>query len=219
MNFLSPYLIVNGAFEGVLAGSGIIFLTLFLFSIFSGRGFCGWICPMGGLNELLYKINNRRVTSNGMKLVKFILWGIWCCSILGGFIYSGGIRMIKMLYMTESGVSVDTPVKYITYYGVILLFLIISIIGGRRASCHSICWIAPFMILGKKLSDRIRIPRLRVQATKEACIHCNKCSNVCPMSIAVMEESDKSFRNHDDCILCGMCIDHCPKKYFSYKVN
>lgn len=219
MNFLSPYLIVNGAFEGVLAGSGITFLSLFLFSLITGRLFCGWLCPMGGLNEALLRVNNKRVTSKGMKVAKYIIWGIWGISIIGGFIFSGGIKAIKILYMTESGISIDAPIKYITYYGVIMIFLLISILGGRRASCHCICWIAPFMIFGKKLSDLIGLPRLHVQASKGCCIHCNKCTNVCPMSIPVMEEDDQTFLRNDDCIQCGMCVDHCPKKCFSYQFN
>lgn len=217
MNFLSPYLIINGAFEGVLTGSGIMFVFLFLFSMITGRLFCGWLCPMGGLNDILFSVNRKRITAKAMKISKFIIWGIWLMALIGGFIFAGGIKMINMLYMTDTGISVDEPLKYVIYYGVILLFAIISVIAGRRASCHSICWISPFMIIGKKLSDFLRLPRLRVKAEKSNCIHCNKCTGVCPMSIGVMEESDAKFAKNDDCISCGMCLDTCPKKCFTYR--
>lgn len=217
MNYLSPYLIVNGAFEGVLAGSAIMFISLFLFSMFTGRLFCGWICPMGGLNESLIGVNGKRITSKGVKRIKFFIWGIWFVSIFGGFLFAGGLKGINMFYMTDKGISVDEPLKYIIYYFVILLFAVISILVGRRASCHTVCWIAPFMIFGKRISYLLKLPRYKVQATKEQCIHCNKCTQACPMSIDVMQESDVEFSKNDDCILCGRCIDSCPKKCFSFQ--
>ncbi len=219
MNFLSPYLIVNGAFEGVLAGSAIAFLAQFLFSMITGRLFCGWLCPMAGLSETLTGVNGKRVTSRSVKRMKFIIWAVWLCSIIGGFITAGGIKVFNPLYMTESGISVDEPMKYITYYGVILIFLLICVFAGRRASCHTICWMAPFMILGKKLSDLLHLPRLKVRSNKEACIKCKKCIEVCPMSIEVMNIPDDRFHKTDDCILCGMCVDHCPKHCFSYRIK
>lgn len=219
MNFLSPYLIVNGAFEGVLSGSAIVFIGLFLTSLFTGRLFCGWLCPMGGMNECLLLVNRKRVTSKGLKRTKFIIWGIWLTAIISGFVVASGIVKADFLYMTETGISVDQPVKYVIYYGIIILFATISIIAGRRGSCHAICWISPFMIVGKKLSDAIKLPRLKINASKENCIHCNKCTGVCPMSIDVMQEPDHKITKHDDCILCGMCVDACPKKCLSYQFN
>ncbi|HWT74423.1 MAG TPA: 4Fe-4S dicluster domain-containing protein, partial [Mobilitalea sp.] len=81
----------------------------------------------------------------------------------------------------------------------------------------TICWISPFLIVGKKLADAIRLPRLKVKSSKENCIYCNKCTGACPMSIDVMQEPDPKFSKQDNCILCGMCIDTCPKQCFSYQ--
>lgn len=44
--YFSPYLIVMGAITGIVTGSFIIFLLQFIFSLFSGRAFCGYICPL-----------------------------------------------------------------------------------------------------------------------------------------------------------------------------
>lgn len=45
--YMSPYLIIQGAMEGIVSGSFIIFVCMLLGSIFFGRIFCGWLCPMG----------------------------------------------------------------------------------------------------------------------------------------------------------------------------
>ena len=52
MNYLSPYLIINGSFEGVLAGCALLFIGQFVTSLLFGRAFCGWVCPVGGLQEI-----------------------------------------------------------------------------------------------------------------------------------------------------------------------
>jgi hypothetical protein len=76
-------------------------------------------------------VNPKRITGKGVKI-----WAVWLLSILGGFVFAGGLRLVNPLYMSETGISVDEPLKYITYYGVILLFAVISVLAGRRASCH-----------------------------------------------------------------------------------
>lgn len=45
--YMSPYLIIQGAMEGIVSGSFIVFVCMLLGSIFFGRIFCGWLCPMG----------------------------------------------------------------------------------------------------------------------------------------------------------------------------
>ena len=50
--YFSPYLIIMGAAEGIIVGSLIVFASLFVFSLFLGRAFCGWVCPAGATQEL-----------------------------------------------------------------------------------------------------------------------------------------------------------------------
>lgn len=47
--YMSPYLIIQGATKGIVTGSFIVFLLMLLGALFFGRLFCGWICPMGGM--------------------------------------------------------------------------------------------------------------------------------------------------------------------------
>ena len=44
--YMSPYLIIQGAMEGIVTGSFIVFVCMLSGSIFLGRVFCGWLCPM-----------------------------------------------------------------------------------------------------------------------------------------------------------------------------
>jgi|GEM_PF-2570783 len=59
LNFLSPYLIVMGAAEGVITGSFLLFGALFIGTLFLGRLWCGWVCPGAGMARLAAPINAR----------------------------------------------------------------------------------------------------------------------------------------------------------------
>lgn len=217
LNFLSPYLIISASFEGVVAGSALMFAGLLISSIFLGRLFCGWLCPGGGLNDILTTVNGKPVTDRKIRWIKIVIWVIWLATIILGFIGSGGIQRIDPLYMTENGISVDMPIKYIVYYGVIFIFMAISLIAGRRGSCHAICWMAPFMMIGQKFGDWLRLPRLHIESSSENCIRCERCIKQCPMSIPVMTRLGQPLEKHVDCALCGECVDICPKDCLHYR--
>ena len=55
MNYLSPYVIIDGASQGVVNGSLILFALMFVSALFVGRLWCGWICPAGGLGRDLFR--------------------------------------------------------------------------------------------------------------------------------------------------------------------
>jgi hypothetical protein len=47
INYFSPYVIVDGASQGIVNGSFISFALMFLSALFLGRLWCGWACPAG----------------------------------------------------------------------------------------------------------------------------------------------------------------------------
>lgn len=57
--YMSPYLILQGVMEGIVSGSFIVFVCMLLGSVFLGRIFCGWLCPMGGMQECLFSVNEK----------------------------------------------------------------------------------------------------------------------------------------------------------------
>lgn len=55
--FFSPILSVYAASQGMLIGSSIVFILLFVFSLVSGRAYCGFACPTGALQEWCFAVN------------------------------------------------------------------------------------------------------------------------------------------------------------------
>ena len=63
MNYLSPYVIIDGAANGILNASVVMFGLMFVSSLFLGRLWCGWVCLAGGLQEFVEPVNNKPVVS------------------------------------------------------------------------------------------------------------------------------------------------------------
>lgn len=210
LNYFSPYLVVQGGFEGVLSGSGVLFAGLFLFSLFFGRAFCGWLCPAGALQDICAGIVSRPAGKR-QNLVKFFLWVPWLAAILSGFISAGGLRRIDVVYSTDYGISVSAPAGYIVYFSVVALVLVLALTLGRRSFCHCACWMAPFMIAGNFVKEKLRIPALRLRSDPGRCVGCGSCDRHCPMSLPVSGLVKKGDMFHPECVLCGACADCCPQ--------
>lgn len=217
MNFLSPYVSIDGAMAGVLSGSALMFFALFLSGLFFGRAWCGWVCPAAGLSELCMLVNPKPVNIKKLRAVRYSIFAVWFAVLVTGFVLAGGIRGIDPLRLTESGISVDAPAKYIVYYFVVGLFFVLSIAIGRRGACHAVCWMSPFLTAGMWLGQKLRLPQIRVYADAEKCVGCRLCNQKCPMSIDVCAQAKLGGVRAYDCILCGECVDACPKGVFSYR--
>ena len=123
---------------------------------------------------------------------------------------------IQPLYNMDTFVSVDSPPMYIVYYFVLAAIIVPSLAVGRRTMCHSFCWMAPFMILGRKLRNLARWPSLRLEAQTDRWTACGTCTRNCPMSLEVQEMVEKQRMENAECILCGQCVDGCPQEAIRY---
>lgn len=208
--YMSPYLIIDATLKGIISGSFILFSLQFLSAVFLGRAFCGWVCPAGGAQETIISVNNRRVTKGN--IIKWIIWVPWVTTILFIAVKNGGYSEFNPFYQTKFGLSIDNVYALITYLLVLLLIVTPSFIAGRRAFCHQICWMAPFLILGRKLRNIIKIPSLQLNSVPENCLHCHRCTSVCSMSLDVETMVANKQMENKECILCCECVDHCNNK-------
>lgn len=216
--YFSPYLIIQAAFEGIIAGSFIIFTLMLLSSLFLGRAFCGWLCPAGGIQEAAFMVNSKPNKGGIRKLIKYAIWLPWVITIALLLMNAGGIKKVDVLYQTWHGISVSNPTVYIIYYGVVFLIVILSYISGKRSFCHTVCWMAPFMVLGNLIRNKLHIPGLKLQTNSENCIKCGKCTSNCTMSLNVQNlVNNQKLAQNIDCILCGECVDICPKNVIHFK--
>lgn len=217
--YFSPALIITAALEGIINGSFIVFVLLFVASLFLGRIFCAYLCPAGGLQECLLAAQGKPTQRSWKYRIKYFIWAVWILAIVVCYVHSGGVRGIDFYYETEHGISVMQPQAYIIYYGILLLIVVPALTAGKRGFCHYFCWMAPFMVLGAKLGRFLHLPQLHIAAKKDACIACKQCNKACPMSIDVQRPVPQGHIGDVECIQCGACIDSCPKKVLSYKMK
>jgi len=204
--YFSPALILQGASEGVINGSFIVFGLMFLSSLFVGRLWCGWACPAGALQEFGQPINDKPTPGGKFNWVKWIIWIPWI----------GLIAVLAILPLDGGG-----PPWFLIYYIIIALFLGLALIFGRRAGCHTVCWMAPFMIAGRWIRNRVRWPSLRLAAEPDKCSDCLSCTRTCPMSLDVNGMVQRADMENGECVLCGNCVDGCPKHaiHFSFSAG
>lgn len=120
--------------------------------------------------------------------------------------------------MTDHGISIAEIYSYIIYYGILILLFLPAMIHGRRAACHYICWMAPFMIIGGFVGRKLHLPQLHIEAKPKNCVSCKKCNQACPMGLDVenMVQAGKNA-SRSECVQCGACVDTCPQKVLSYQ--
>ena len=206
--YLSPVVIIRATLNGIINGSFIVFAILFITSLFLGRAYCGWVCPAAGCQEAIFLSRDKNVRKGDY--IKWIIWIPWISSIVIIAIKTGGYHEIDFFYETSHGLSIGNIQALITYF-IVLIFLIVlpSFVFGKRSFCHHVCWMAEFMIIGRKIRNRIGWHSLHLRPEPEKCNHCHTCINNCPMSLPVESMVSHRKMENAECILCGTCVDGC----------
>lgn len=217
--YFSPALVVMGSAQGIVTGSLIVFGLLFLSALVAGRGFCGWVCGPGWLQDACFGISDRSARGRRADWIKYLIWAPWIVSIALGAIRAGGYHEVQFGYMTNHGMSLGDPPSYIAFFSVLALIVTLSLTAGRRAFCHYACWMAPFMVLGTGLRNLLRLPGLRLHSDGGQCSHCGRCDRECPMSLAVQAMVEKQRMTNTECILCGKCVDGCPRRAIAFTMR
>lgn len=219
--YFSPAIILGGAAAGVVNASMIVFALMFVAALFVGRLWCGWVCPAGALQELAAPVNNGRV-SKKLDWIKWAIWVPWLGTIVVLAVRAGGLQTINPFHNLEGGVTFTLPTDgggppwYMIYYIVVILIAGLALLVGRRAACHTICWMAPFMILGRTIRNAVKWPSMRLAADAEKCVDCKRCTSVCLMSLDVHQMVRDGNTESTECILCGACADNCPKDVLTF---
>jgi polyferredoxin len=129
---------------------------------------------------------------------------------------AGGLKTVDLLYRTQNGIPILAVGGVAAFLGPVAIIIIVTLIFGKRGFCHTFCPIAVTLIIGREIRNLFRLPALHLEAEKELCTHCTKCSEACAMNLDVNTMVRKETMEHRECILCGSCVDTCPKGAISY---
>ena len=130
VNYLSPVLILAGASEGIITGSFIVFVLMFLSSLFFGRAYCGWVCPASGMQEATERFRTKKAKTGRGNIFRWIMWITWLGFMIFLFIKAGGVKSADFLYSTPQVVSIMDPIIVVVYLAVVLLVFVMTMIWG-----------------------------------------------------------------------------------------
>ena len=189
----------------------IAFLFFIVLAVIGNKLICGWACPFGALQELIYsipvlkRIKKRKLPFALTNTIRGSLFAIMLLFLFG--IVGGRKGMVIYHYLNPFNLF------YLDFETVsILLAIIFTLLGSfivYRPFCQLIC---PFGFISW-VAERFSIAHVCID--KEKCTQCGACITVCPLKAAEGRVRDKILPA--DCFSCARCLNVCPVDAIKYK--
>lgn len=198
--------------KGVLTAGALFFLILIGAGLIWGRLFCGWLCHIGQVYDLLVAGMNRW----GLKMRAFPLrFGPVAAAFVLGyyFVRDALVNRAEATFSVDWGATEPWELLPGWINGTALLLLVwvvLPLIMGARTFCRNIC---PWGIL---LGFTNRFAPYKVRRVGD-CTNCGACSPACPMDIDVSRRINVEFRvNSVACTNCLQCVAACPTEALAF---
>lgn len=213
-----------GSLQAVLGGrkhsfSYYIIGIMMLFGVVFGRLICGFLCPFGFIQDLLYRIKAPKIKihtqiDKPLRYLKYIVLLVpvillpifltnkfdmaqpyfcqWICPV--GTL-EGGIPLV----ITNKPLR-DMVGFLFNWKMSLLIFTVITSILIYRPFCKYVCPLGAFYSLFNKYSF------FQMNVDKLKCNGCRSCEKQCKMNVEITKEI-----NSMECIRCGECKSICPQ--------
>lgn len=190
----------NGAPAIVFA---IILVVALLFILLFGRIICGFFCPLGLFQDVLWKVSEKLHLPKIPRDEKFMkIINILNKVFLVFFICGIASMTVVSVFSPETLKGAKAPV---IVFVLMPVFMILLNSFARRFFCN-VCPIGSFI----GLFERLNIIRLKKDCS--ACTLCGACYEACPMRIKeIYTETEKTDVSSQMCMYCGECIKKCPE--------
>ncbi|WP_412479692.1 4Fe-4S binding protein [Azonexus sp. IMCC34839] len=211
------------------------FLAFFAFFFVLGKAFCGWVCPLGTLQEMIGRLGRRfgigirrlekddLVAARRVRPVKWLLLLglVFLLPLLTGLGVTPHALGNPYCDMCPSRIATTLLTGSTEQFALrlgdswsfalgatgnfLIGFMLIGGLALRQPFCR-ICPLLAFNTLFQRLS-----PCRLVKVRHANCGSCRVCSEACPMDIQEisLEEGRKAYT--EDCTLCGRCAEYCPQ--------
>ena len=206
--FISPVVALMAAADGTIAACTIVLAVLYILAIFLGRFWCGWLCPCGGMQDLIGMFSKKKAQRGTLDILKVYVFIFWFGAIVLLYIFAGGIPSINPYYLLDNGINGLFPGMFYVSLIFIAILATITAIYGSRSFCRYICPVGVLLNIGKKTGRKFGIPQLGVAFHSRSCTNCGRCTQSCPMGVRVVKP-DTFGTNSPNCINCFVCCDAC----------
>ena len=173
--------------------------AMILFTFIGNKIFCGWICPLGCLQEVIFML------SKIIKKIKF------------PFLITNSIRLsllaIFLLFIFLFRFNIYNLFKLFHWHPqrgpiVAMSIVVLASLLYYRPFCQFFCPAGLITWMFEQVSI------FRIQKNEEKCNSCNKCIKESPC-----DAIESIIHNHKiipDCFACGKCIESCPENALSF---
>jgi polyferredoxin len=209
-----------GSLQSVAAGikfqvSLYVIGFLMLIGTLTGRLVCGYLCPFGFFQELLYKIPSKKITIpkwlSYMKYVFLVLFVILLPALLTNeygfgtqyfckYICPAGTLEAGIPHALLNGAIRESLGWLFSWKLLILAGTIMLAVVSKRPFCRTVCPLGAIYSLFNPISF------FKLKVDNHSCSKCGKCKSKCPVDISIYENP-----NSMECVRCGECKKTCPQ--------
>jgi len=216
-----------GALQNAFADSGkrapyYMLGIIMLYGVLLGRWICGWLCPFGFVQELLYKIKTPKMKKNFvtriLSYLKYVILALFVVVLPLIYMFRDFPLPAFCKYICPAGtlggavgllINPENADKFgmlgplFTWKFILMVSIIVGSVFIYRMFCRFLCPLGALYGLFNKIAI------FGIKLEKKSCISCGKCVSVCKMDIRQVGDAE--------CISCGECISSCPTQAISYK--
>ncbi|HEY9076716.1 MAG TPA: 4Fe-4S binding protein [Anaerolineaceae bacterium] len=215
--------VLKGSWGWLVIGAPLFLLVLtFVF----GRVFCGWICPVGTLLDIVRSlafwqrhrkiVRQRRISTRGnSRLRYYLLIGV----VFGGIVSIQFLGLLDPLVIfqrfTTSLVTnwfafqQPAPRVLLSAVSFILIGIVLLELWQPRFWCRNLCPLGALLSLVSRFS-------LLKRVVSQTCTNCGECRIDCPMGAIPRNARETRYA---DCTFCLECQPACPRKGINFRLG
>jgi len=200
--------------SGIFGWSAVFWGAVFLLVLVFGRALCGWACVYTPVQEQAANVLTA-VGKDPNRILNKRKWLLYALTALfwGSFAFNIYRNLDKLNFSFDNGLDVGN--HWLFFSGLLTIFPITIFLThylGNRFFCKQLC------PLGGTMSLYSRLGLLKIKIDADKCGSCTKCDKNCQMGVDISSfaKSNQSSVSDGNCIVCGDCIDHCPKGALKY---
>jgi len=204
--------LTSGYFDRLHPAALVLFLTFLAMALLARKSFCSWLCPVGTLEEGLWKLGKRIFGRN------FRIWS-WLDILLRFCKYALLLFFAKLILLDMPTQALrgflNSPywkiadVRMLHFFtGMSLTSLTVIIVLAVLSVFYQNFWCRFLCPYGALLGLLSWFSPVRVLREQNNCTDCGRCSQVCPARLAVAE---KTAVLSVECTGCLTCVSNCPE--------